>query len=754
MKKKTIFLASLSAFLCLGAAYISNSSAPVHTHAEGEKETKLINITTCDGYNGNFIFNIDKEMVIADATGPFNYYLNGELKSFQYAVNNGNSAIICVPNSDHSPTADYSNYYQHYVIKAGTKIYSTASTDYVLEKDYNWWRTTNQNANDFGFIYQHGGAGDYRGLGGVDVHSLKFTTFGGGRNDGIKVFAFQPYYEETSAAWTTVDTGWQNRCPIYIDKGNGYELSANKDTSPIIWNDGKVENNNEQLLFWLFYSQVFDDYVDGSTFDNVTMTNSYYSFYIPKGTLWGGLSTASIMIEENYYFEITKDSVNNSNFHGFFTTPHDYVKHEAKEATCTSEGNVEYYTCDRVTHGGETEYFTKNADGSYTATTKEAVTLGCTAHDFVAVAEVPASDGKHGTAAHYACTTCDKVFTSADKDTEVTLESLVLHDYVKHEAKAATCEEDGNVEYYSCSACDKYFLLEDGVYKETTWDKIKLDAGHKYGEEVAEVPASEGNHGTAAHYECSVCGKYFIKDGEVYKEVTLDSLVLHDYVKHEAKAATCEEDGNVEYYTCSACDKYFLLEDGVYKETTLADITTSKTGHTYESHEVEVGTEKVTYYTCSVCNKYFLKDGENYTETTLDDINALLADAWGKYFLSTTTEPCSNPNADNKEALDAVWSTLETEFGKLSDDVKALVKKASAKASEGTKLEESVARYDHIVDRYGLKDFISRVTTDGSNYQNRVIANNNFVIVLISVLSVLALGSTVTLVFIKKRRTR
>ena len=652
MKKKTIFLASLSAFLCLGAVYISNNSAPVHTHAEGEKETIYFDIGKEVALNNN-ICVFAPSITLPDAITPidFTWYVNNEAKTTG-ATKDGDNFYIAYNGSQPSAvTGDTSNYYTHYLVKAGTTLFTSSTANYVLEHDYNFWSTRGQNLG-FSYIFQHGGAdhfGSTNGLTNGNINTLKFSSFAGAIQPGLTRFLFQPKYEITSEDWTS-NQGWNERCPIYIDKGEGFVLNNSSTKSPVIWANGiNSDSATNGLLFLLQYNDIF-----GSTeaFENIEMSRSYYTFYIPSGTLWGGIDSP-FMIEGDYYFEISKTAVKGSYINGFFDDIHDYVKHEAKAPTCTSEGNVEYYTCDRATHGGETEYFTKNADGSYTATTKEAVTLGCTAHDFVAVAEVPASSGQHGTAAHYKCSTCDKVFTSADKDSEV----------------------------------------------------------------------------------------------------TLDSLILHDYIKHEAKAATCEEDGNVEYYSCSACDKYFLLEDGVYKETTLADITTSKTGHTYESHEVEVGTEKVTYYTCSVCNKYFLKDGENYTETTLDDINVLLADAWGKYFLSATTEPCSNSNADNKEALDAVWSTLETEFGKLSDDVKALVKKASAKASEGTKLEESVARYDHIVDRYGLKDFISRVTTDGSNYQNRVNANNTFIIVLISVLSVLALGSTVTLMLIKKRRT-
>ena len=51
-------------------------------------------------------------------------------------------------------------------------------------------------------------------------------------------------------------------------------------------------------------------------------------------------------------------------------------------------------------------------------------------------------------------------------------------------------------------------------------------------------------------------------------------------VKTEAKAATCEEDGNIEYYTCSKCGKKYNDAAGT-RELTEAEILVKATGHSY-----------------------------------------------------------------------------------------------------------------------------------------------------------------------------
>ncbi len=135
-------------------------------------------------------------------------------------------------------------------------------------------------------------------------------------------------------------------------------------------------------------------------------------------------------------------------------------------------------------------------------------------------------------------------------------------------------------------------------------------------------------------------------------------------------------------------------------------------------------------------------------------VKAPSAESFALLFLNSTTAPCTDPENDNLSALDEVWDDLSSSFSKLSADEQTKVKVAVANAS-GSDLENAVARYDHILSKYtSLKDFIGRISTSGTINRNKVDSNNTFVIVLISVLSVAFLAGAVSLVYVKKRKSR
>ena len=125
----------------------------------------------------------------------------------------------------------------------------------------------------------------------------------------------------------------------------------------------------------------------------------------------------------------------------------------------------------------------------------------------------------------------------------------------------ATCEEDGFKSHYKCIACDKYF---DAEKNEVTYESLVILAagiGHTYGELVAEVPATCTEAGVAAHYQCSVCDKYFDaeKNAVSQEELVLKSLG-HDLVYVAAKASTCTVDGNIAHFECGRCNTKFSDE--------------------------------------------------------------------------------------------------------------------------------------------------------------------------------------------------
>ena len=160
----------------------------------------------------------------------------------------------------------------------------------------------------------------------------------------------------------------------------------------------------------------------------------------------------------------------------------------------------------------------------------------------------------------------------------------------------------------------------------------ETDCVHEYISLITQPTCTEQGF---TKYTCLKCN-------DTYVDNYVDSLG-HDYLNHEAEAATCTEIGWNEYQTCSRCDysTYKVIPAGhdlqyhkaqsatctevgwnAYETCSRCDYSTYKEisalGHNYQSHEAkeatctEIGWEA--YETCSRCNY-----------TTYQEISALMA---------------------------------------------------------------------------------------------------------------------------------
>ena len=144
-------------------------------------------------------------------------------------------------------------------------------------------------------------------------------------------------------------------------------------------------------------------------------------------------------------------------------TSHTLTKTEAKAATCTEDGNKEYWTCE---HCGK--YFLSDDTNPETATAVElSETVIPASYKLTKVEAKAATCTEDGNKAYWTCEHCKKYFLSDDSNPEtakaVEQSETVIpasHKLTKVEAKDATCTEDGNKEYWTCEHCKKYFLLD------------------------------------------------------------------------------------------------------------------------------------------------------------------------------------------------------------------------------------------------------------------------------------------------------
>ena len=189
---------------------------------------------------------------------------------------------------------------------------------------------------------------------------------------------------------------------------------------------------------------------------------------------------------------------------------HAMTKQDAVEATCTTDGNIEYYTCDD----------------------------------------------------------CGKIYADEDATTELTMADVVIeasHALTKVDATNATCTADGNIEYYTCGGtCGKIYADEDAT-TELAMADVVIAASHAL-TKVDATNATCTTDGNIEYYTCGgTCGKIYA-DENATTELTMADVVIaasHSLVYYEAKEPSGKTNGNVAYYDCSDCDKYFTDAAGV-----------------------------------------------------------------------------------------------------------------------------------------------------------------------------------------------
>lgn len=234
---------------------------------------------------------------------------------------------------------------------------------------------------------------------------------------------------------------------------------------------------------------------------------------------------------------------------------------------------------------------------------------------------VPETCTTDGHLPYYYCDRCDKYFgretDSIDTELNVFIISATGHDITKVDAVPASCEADGNIEYYECGYCGKLFSDADGKNEITAADTVITAAGHRY---LTSWTFDSDSH----WHKCAVCGSAdtivpHVSSGEATETAAetcticgyeIAPMLGHIHANHlmsvYAVKATCTKDGNIDYYVCS-CGKMFA-DSNAAVALTEADIVIPAAGHgaTEIRNRVEP-TKTANGYTgdeyCTVCNE-------------------------------------------------------------------------------------------------------------------------------------------------------
>lgn len=328
---------------------------------------------------------------------------------------------------------------------------------------------------------------------------------------------------------------------------------------------------------------------------------------------WECLGCDGIFADAAATTEVSRDEL------GIAPAGHDLVPVQEVPSTCAAPGTAAHWICE----GCGTLFGDEKAERAVAA---DELALPLAAHDLEYVPEVPSTCVQPGTTEHWHCSVCGGRFVDESGAQAVKLDELALplgaHALEAVEEVPASCTEPGTAAHWACALCGKLFADEAGNAEVTAENLATALAPHALAA-VAEVPATCEEAGVAAHWRCASCGGLF-KDEEGTQAVSIDDLVVplaaHKLTAHAPKSATCTEPGSLAHWTCEVCGKTFLDD----RTLELAgDVVVPATGHKAVHHERVAPTTKsagrAEYWGCSACGKLFSEEGMT-KETTKDEL--------------------------------------------------------------------------------------------------------------------------------------
>ena len=134
-------------------------------------------------------------------------------------------------------------------------------------------------------------------------------------------------------------------------------------------------------------------------------------------------------------------------------------------------------------------------------------------------------------------------------------------------------------------------------------------------------------------------------------------------------------------------------------------------------------------------------------KSVVEKDDSYTAEQFASDLLSLTNTACTTSQNNNwsdvSSTLAPIWVKLEGAdyYGKLKAEERVTLLNAAANSS-GTTIEQAMNRYDHIVARYGLTNFISGRTVSTRINNFMVMDNHTFMpaVVIISLASISLIG--------------
>lgn len=279
-----------------------------------------------------------------------------------------------------------------------------------------------------------------------------------------------------------------------------------------------------------------------------------------------------------------------------------------KDATCTENGNIEYWQCLGGTNAcGKCyadEAATKEIAGTETVVKAtghvdddgDCICDDCKqqlAHKLTKVPGTAPTCETPGEWGHYECEVCHRLFSESDPTREVTAED-VIRPKLEH-VPSTSFEGDLTTHWHTCAndstekldvTAHTFEMKFDGTnhWLECTVCNYQKDVTpHDWEWE------SKGDYSGKHVATCKDCGKVYNADGDScvdedgdcycnYCEAPMPHEVS-DLTTVKKKNATCTEPGMEKHYLCETCSQIFKLEEGKYVPTTQDELRIEPLDH-------------------------------------------------------------------------------------------------------------------------------------------------------------------------------
>jgi len=238
----------------------------------------------------------------------------------------------------------------------------------------------------------------------------------------------------------------------------------------------------------------------------------------------------------------------------------DVIHVDAKDATCSEEGNIEYWYCEECEQVWQDEALTQ-------LTNFKNVLIGTLDHNLVHVEAVAPGCHYDGNIEHWYCTVCETVWSDAELTQITNHKSVILPatgegNVVHMEAVEPGCHYTGNIEYWICYECEQVWQDEALTQLTNIKNVILPELGGEVIHVEAVAPGCE-HEGNIEYWYCEECEQVWQDEARTqltnFKNVILPANA-HNIVHVEAVAPGCHYLGNVEHWYCTNCETVWTDE--------------------------------------------------------------------------------------------------------------------------------------------------------------------------------------------------